>query len=250
VLLAVVLVTSGLIGCKKDAAQPDPAPSPTPVATAEQPPAPSAGPKGGAVLETMDAGGYTYARLDTGGAEIWVAGPTTALTVGQQISISGASLMSNFHSQTLDRTFPEIYFVSALTAGGHAAAADPHAPPVNPHGATAPTPPAAADVGTIAPAKGGKKIADLFAEKDALNGKPVVVRGKVVKFNAGIMGRNWIHVQDGSGGNGTNDLTVTTAATAAVGDVITISGTLATNRDFGGGYSYPVIVEDATLAPK
>ncbi|HUH03882.1 MAG TPA: hypothetical protein VML75_17925 [Kofleriaceae bacterium] len=250
-LLMVALVAAGLVGCKKDAARPDPASSPTPVATPTQsgPPA-SAGVEGGTVLETMDAGGYTYARLDTGGAEVWVAGPTTALSVGQRIGVSGGSLMKGFHSQTLDRTFPEIYFVAALTAGGHAGAANPHAPPTNPHGATAPTAPPVADVGTIAPAKGGKKIADLFAEKDALNGKPVVVRGKVVKFNAGIMGRNWIHLQDGSGAAGTNDLTVTTAATAAVGDVITVSGTLATDRDFGGGYSYAVIVEDAALAPK
>lgn len=250
VFLAIGLVSAGLIGCKKDAARPDPAPAAPPATAPAQPETTaSASPSGGTVLETMDAGGYTYAKLDTGGAEIWVAGPTTALTVGQQITISGGSLMKAFHSQTLDRTFPEIYFVSALTAGGHAAAANPHAPPAAPHGAT-PAPAAATDVGTIAPAKGGKKIAELFAEKDALNGKPVVVRGKVVKFNAGIMGRNWIHIQDGSGAAGTNDLTVTTAATATVGDVITASGTLATNRDFGGGYSYAVIVEDAAVEAK
>lgn len=77
--------------------------------------------------------------------------------------------------------------------------------------------------------------------------KEVVVRGKVVKFLAGIMGRNWIHLQDGTGDAGTNDLTVTTEQTAAAGDVVAIKGTLAVDKDFGAGYRYAVIVEKASV---
>ncbi len=78
----------------------------------------------------------------------------------------------------------------------------------------------------------------------------MLVRGKVVKFNAGILGHNWIHLQDGSGGNGTNDLTITTDATVKVGDVVTMRGTVALNRDFGAGYNYPLILENATVEGK
>ena len=97
----------------------------------------------------------------------------------------------------------------------------------------------------IAPVAGGQTIAAMTAGAAGLAGTQVSVRGKVVKYNGGIMGKNWIHVQDGTG-----DMTVTTAATAApvaLGDVVVLRGTIAVGKDFGGGYSYAVIVEDAAL---
>ncbi|MDQ3369790.1 MAG: hypothetical protein M3680_30600, partial [Myxococcota bacterium] len=110
--------------------------------------------------------------------------------------------------------------------------------------------PPAAPLEKIAPATGGKTIAQVFAGKAALAGKPVVVRGKVVKVNDGIMGRNWLHVQDGTGAAGSNDLVVTTAATVASGDVVVVRGTVAVDKDFGGGYRYDVLIEDATITAK
>lgn len=109
-------------------------------------------------------------------------------------------------------------------------------------------PAAEVDLAGIAKADGGKTIAELFAEKDALAGQPVTVRGKVVKVNAGIMGKNWLHVRDGSGAEGTNDLTVTTAGELpAVGDTVVVTGPVTLNKDFGMGYAYDVIVEDAEV---
>jgi len=92
-------------------------------------------------------------------------------------------------------------------------------------------------------------VADLYAKKDTLSGKQVSLRGKVMKFSPMIMGKNWLHIQDGSGdaAAGTNDITVTTAQEAAVGDVVTVKGTLVANKDFGAGYSYDVIIEDAEV---
>jgi hypothetical protein len=102
----------------------------------------------------------------------------------------------------------------------------------------------------IPPAPGGQSVADVWAKRAALAGKTVVVRGKVVKFLAGIMGRNWIHLQDGTGTakDGSNDITVTTDAQAKPGDVLTATGTLAIDKDFGAGYKYGAIVEGATLS--
>lgn len=99
----------------------------------------------------------------------------------------------------------------------------------------------------ITKAKDGYTVEELFAKKDKLSGKKVTVRGKVAKFSSGIMGKNWIHLQDGSGKQGTNDMTVTTNDTAAVGDVVLVTGNLVTNKDFGAGYKYAVIIEDATV---
>jgi RecJ-like exonuclease len=92
-------------------------------------------------------------------------------------------------------------------------------------------------------------VETLYAQKDALSGKRVQVSGKVVKVNNGIMGKNFFHLQDGSGKAGTNDLTVTTQETVHVGDQVVVTGLVAVNRDFGAGYSYPLIVEEATVTP-
>ncbi len=85
--------------------------------------------------------------------------------------------------------------------------------------------------------------------KPKLTGSTVTVRGRVVKFNGGILGRNWIHLQDGTGDatQGTHDLTVTTDAKAAVGDVVTITGMLVVDQDFGAGYAYAVLLESASV---
>jgi hypothetical protein len=123
----------------------------------------------------------------------------------------------------------------------------PSTPPAAPHPAPA-APATTVDLAGIAKADGGKTIAEVFAEKDQLAGQPVVFRGKVVKTNPNIMGKNWLHVRDGSGAEGTNDLTVTTAGTVPnVGDTVVVKGTVALNKDFGMGYQYDIIVEDAEV---
>lgn len=105
------------------------------------------------------------------------------------------------------------------------------------------------DLAGVTKAEGGKTVAEVFTEKDALAGQKVVVRGKVVKTNAGIMGKDWVHVRDGSGADGTNDLTVTTTMNPLpkIGDTVLVTGTAVANKDFGMGYQYPVLVEDAEV---
>jgi len=132
--------------------------------------------------------------------------------------------------------------------------APPAAPAPATEAAAAPHPmPAAApatdiDLTGIAKADGGKTIAEVYAEKDQLGDATIIVRGKVVKTNAEIMGKNWLHVRDGSGAEGSNDLTVTTAGELPkVGDTVLVSGKVSLNKDFGMGYQYPVIMEDAEV---
>jgi predicted small lipoprotein YifL len=134
-----------------------------------------------------------------------------------------------------------------------ATAAAPEAPaaseaPKMPSDHPAAKPAEEVDLAGIAKAEGGKTVAEVFAEKDALAGTAVTVRGKVVKVNAGIMGKNWLHVRDGSGAEGTNDLTVTTiGALPEVGNTVVVTGPLTLDKDFGMGYAYDVIVEDAEV---
>jgi len=107
-------------------------------------------------------------------------------------------------------------------------------------------------LGASAADAGVKKVADLHKNKAALAGQTISAQGKVVKVNNGIRGRNFVHVQDGSGdaASGTNNLIVTSRQTANVGDQVTVSGTVVIDRDFGSGYSYPLLIEEASIAPK
>ena len=205
----------------------------------------------GAISETMNSGGYTYLHLQAGTDDVWIAGPEFDAKVGEQVSVALDMPMKDFQSKTLNRTFPLLYFVSQVARNGQPIAAQPRpaAPALmNSHDAVA----AAAPVEKMAPPAGGLAIADVFGKKAALSGKPVTVRGKVVKFNSGIMDRNWLHIQDGSGSADAhdNDLTITTDAAVKVGDVVTVTGMVGTGKDFGAGYAYDVIVEKATVAAR
>lgn len=199
----------------------------------------------GTVLETMDAGNYTYVRVKTATSEIWAASSPFKVAVGDQVVVPLDSPMAKFHSPSLKRDFDLIYFAAAIRHAGEAApAAGPHSP-APAAGATQVTEP-------IATASGGKTIADVWANRKTLAGKSVTVRGKIVKFNGGILGTNWLHIQDGSGSakDGTNDLTVTSDGGGNVGDVVTVTGTIAIDKDFGAGYAYAVILEKATVVVK
>ncbi|NHA13548.1 hypothetical protein [Thioalkalivibrio sp. XN279] len=103
------------------------------------------------------------------------------------------------------------------------------------------------DLSGIEKAEGGVTVGELFAAKDQLAGQPVTLRGKVVKVNAGIMGTNWLHVRDGSGAEGSNNITVTTGQMADVGDVVLVTGVLTVDKDFGMGYQYDAIIENADV---
>lgn len=97
-----------------------------------------------------------------------------------------------------------------------------------------------------------KTVAAVNQNKAALAGKTVSVKGKVVKVNNEIMGRNFVHVQDGTGdaNSNNNNLVVTSKQTASVGDQVVISGVVVVNRDFGSGYMYPLLIEEATITVK
>ena len=207
----------------------------------------------GPVLETMNASSYTYVRVKTDAGDVWAASSEFKVAVGERITVALEMPMENFHSESLKRDFPLIYFTTRVGREGDALPAAPSA--MASHGQTG-----AADarattaqvIEPIQPAAGGTTVANVWANRKSLAGKSVTVRGKVVKFNGGIMGRNWIHLQDGTGAaaDGTHDLLLTSDADAKVGDVITATGTVAIDKDFTAGYAYAVLVEGAKIVLK
>jgi hypothetical protein len=237
-----------LAGCGEDT------PAPTmetakPSAQTAPAAAPAAAPgKTGKVIESMDAAGYTYVQVDTGTEQFWAAAPQFAVAVGDDVVVPEGMPMPDYHSKTLERTFDMVYFVpSVLVGGAQSLSGEMPAdhPPMN--GSKTVVEETTVDLSGITVAEGGVTVEGVFTKKDELAGKQVAVRGKVVKFTPEIMGKNWIHVQDGTGATGTNDLTVTTSATAKKGDTVTVKGALVVDKDFGYGYAYDVIIEDAEV---
>jgi hypothetical protein len=221
----------------------------------------------GKVLETQDAAGYTYVKLRTPAGDQWAAVSQTKVETGRTVTIDAQMTVDNFESKTLKRKFDKIIFGSIAGAAPASAPAammssaqmPPGHPGVapamngSPMGTAAQHMAGPADVGNVAVPKAeganAMTVAEVWKNKDSLNDKPVVIRGTVVKALSGIMGRNWVHLRDGSGSAeaGTHDVTVTTDETAAVGDVVVVSGVVHTDKDFGAGYLYPVIIENAKI---
>ena len=254
-LSVVLLVALAVAGCKKKESAP-------PAGVGAEPAADAGAAIKGKVLERLDAPPYSYLRLQTEKGEAWAAVPKTDTATGAEVTVQGAMPMAGFESKTLKRKFDVVYFGTLGGAPGQVAPAG--MPPPGAMGAGEPPAPgnmaaqhaaAAAgpsDVGDVKVPKASgadaRTVAEIYAQKSALKEKSVTLRGKVVKFNAGIMNRNWIHLRDGTGAAGKdNDLTVTTTDSAAVGDVVVVKGTVRLDKDFGAGYAYPVIVEDAKI---
>lgn len=211
---------------------------------AAAPGAPAA-PLKGEVLEVREAGPYTYLRLKTGAGETWAAVSKAPVKAGAQVSIANPMEMRNFESKALGKSFDRIVFGTVADANAPAPAA------TVPHGTMGAPAAAAPALKKVSKASGSdaRTVAEVVAGKATLKDKSVSLRGQVVKANAGIMGKNWFHLQDGSGsaGAGTHDILVTSKDAAAVGDVVEVKGTVRTDVKLGAGYDYAVLIEAATL---
>ena len=210
----------------------------------------------GRVQSLEVAGRYQYLALATESGEVWTAVPAGEVAEGDQATVEGAVEMVDFHSKTLGKTFKSVWFGTlagtsaakeAATEGAAKAAGEEAAPKE-----AAPAAPASGGGPEAATeASSGKPMAvdRVFAIRSTLQGKPVLVKGKVVKFNGGIMGRNWVHLQDGTGDpeKGTHDLLVTTDQVVEVGSTVAFKGSVGNDKNFGFGYRYDVLVEQAQV---
>lgn len=208
----------------------------------------------GAVLEVLNVENFTYLRLDTQQGEVWAAVIKGQVKKGDAVTLDNVSVMNNFESKTLKRTFDQILFGNlVLTNRGESKSSilgsafnanPPHLPVAKPKLDVISDAPIAKATGANA-----KTVAEVVNNGSKLKGKTVVVRGRVVKYNPDIMGKNWVHLQDGSGleADATNDILVTTSSHTSIGAVVTATGVVHTDMDFSAGYAYKVLIEEAKL---
>ncbi len=228
----------------------------------------------GTVLQTIDASSYTYMQVETVRDRVWVAIPAADVKTGEKVSFIQGMIMNDFYSKTLDRTFASVIFSPGLQQGPAAPSREDVPPTSNSTSTFADavkketaSPPSVlpqtldtpGSAGAIVPymeievekaaGENGYRVEEIFSQAESLHGSQVNVRGKVVKVNPNIMGKNWIHIQDGSGNpmQNSHDLVVTTTEMTEVDAVVLVRGTLAAKKDFGFGYSYEAIIEEASL---
>lgn len=239
----------------------------------------------GKVAETLAGGGFSYILLDTGAEQVWVTVPETDVAVGEDIEfvMADSQKISNFHSKTLERTFDTLIIAAGIVGKEPKGSATPHGaavgqtqaagddaagsfaealqaegsnlanqmpgqPQVSAGSSKAIVPFAELHIEKAA-GDNGYSVGDVYGKASELDGKMVLVKGQVMKVSPNIMGKNWLHLQDGTGDpqQNTHDLVVTTAEIPEMGEIVTVEGTLAANKDFGFGYKYSVIIEDATI---
>jgi len=200
------------------------------------------GTHGVVVKEVIQTSNYTYLQVAEEKKEFWIAVVRADHRPGDSLYYTNAMEMQNFASRELNRTFPTIYFVQDPT---------PHLvknAPVS----SEPLTPKKVQVKrwseiSVTPPPGAITLEALYKEPSAYAGKRVTIRGVVTRFNDQIMNRNWLHLQDGTGYDEQFDLTVTTKDSITVGRTATFTGVIGLKKDFGSGYFYEVIMEEATM---
>lgn len=201
------------------------------------------GTHGVAISEVIQTSKYTYFLVEENDNEYWMAVNKREAEKGDVIYYTNPLEMKNFVSKELGRTFPVIYFVQDVSGK-----------PVIDQKASSPdmTPKRAEIIKkeniNVNRIKGGITISELYENQQKYAGNTVKIRGEVTRYNPMVMGKNWVHIQDGSEYSGQFDLAVTTLDSIAVGNTATFTGKISLKKDFGAGYFYPVIMEEAKAA--
>lgn len=285
IVVVALFLLFGVTGCKS-ANQPEktPARNKTVTTKAETIPAPARAETAqsltgltikGKVMDTINAGAYTYLQVQAAQGPVWIAIPQAKVEKGQEVTVQNGMEMKNFKSRILKRTFASIIFAGGIgnnhMAGNMQQSGNSHAAAKGGNGfakalesetdqsATASMASSGGSLAAIVPsadvkvqkAEGanGYTIGEIFAKRKELSNKEIKVRGKVMKVSRMIMGKNWVHIQDGTGNalKNTYELVVTTMAVPKKGSVVLVEGVLHTDRDFGAGYRYAAIIEDAKI---
>lgn len=202
------------------------------------------------ITEMVPAKTYTYMKVTEDGAEYWAIYPQAKVEVGKTYFFKKAHPLYNFNAADLNRTFDKLYLLenlSEMPLDLNMSGKDPHQPRVPARHKTGKQPPEKLKLDPVDHTSDETTISTIYANPQSFEGKRIKVRGKVVKFNDRIMGRNWVHIQDGTEYNGKFDLAITTKDMVNKGETVVFEGSIQLNRDFGAGYTYDVIMENARL---
>jgi hypothetical protein len=192
------------------------------------------------VKEVIHTTSYTYLKVLKNNDYQWIAINKQDVKEGSTIYFEGGLKMENFTSPELNRTFETVYFVQEISDQPIKREMPPRISGNEPV-----KPVLTKQEINIDKPKDAVTIGELYAKRDFYSGKQVKVKGQVTKVNLAIMNRNWIHLQDGTTDGENFDLTITTSDQPKTGDVVTYTGTLRLKQDFGMGYSYEILLENA-----
>jgi hypothetical protein len=196
------------------------------------------------VKEVVQTSNYTYLKLNEDGEEYWGAIPRSeTIKTGSTYYFDSFMEMKDFPSKELDRTFDHILFIQEVRPEPFAAGQPAEEKMGTPKAGNQ-------EIEPMEAVEGGVTLATLLSNPSNYDGKKVKVRGMVVKFTEAVMNKNWVHIQDGTEAGGKYDLTITTVAECQIGDLVTFEGTIVLDKDFGYGYAYDVLMEDAMLLNK
>ncbi len=203
------------------------------------------------VQEVLQANSYTYVHGLEGEQTMWMAIPKREVEVGKTYYYAPGMEMKNFKSKDLDREFESIYFLSGISETPlEANIIDGQGAMPDDEFHTKKEAPQQQQELSIAPEEGVTSIGSLYANRSDFENKKVKVKGVVTKFNPEIMDKNWVHIQDGSGDENGFDLTITTLDNVGIGSIATFEGVLVLNKDFGHGYKYDLLLENAVQVNK
>jgi hypothetical protein len=199
------------------------------------------------VTQTTPATRYSVMEVSENDTKYWISTSPIDVKVGDTLYYTDALKQMNFEVKELDKVFDELYLVNDVSKTLNQQPQQDMGEMKHPNTQSGFN----SDIKLSIP-EGGVSIADLHTNAESYVGKKVKLIGKVVKFNEAILSTNWIHIQDGTGSESQNnfDLTLTTKDVASVGDVIVIEGILNKDVDFGSGYKYDLIVQEATIVSK
>lgn len=200
------------------------------------------------VKEIVQTSSYTYLKFDEEGDEYWGAIPRREdIVKGNTYYFDGFMEMKNFPSKELNKTFESVYFIEAISDQPIAKTQAEVKTQIQPQGKKGSPKTANMEIEEIEAAEGGITISELYANREKYAGKKVILRGVVVKFMAGVMEKNWVHIQDGTVHGANFDVTITTNDVVDLNDVATFEGIVFLDKDFGYGYKYEILIEDAKL---
>lgn len=198
------------------------------------------------VQEVLQTTSYTYLYVKENDSLSWLAVPKMDAQTGHTYYYSEGLPMTEFESKELHRTFAKVLFLGGVSEQPIGTEQpNPHAGGTEGYTRKSGTE-ARKDIKISVPA-GCISIADLFAHKSDYEGKTVKVYGQVTKYSPQIMNKNWIHIQDGTTANGKYDLTITSMDEAKIDELVTFEGKVVADKDFGYGYKFEVMLEDAHL---
>lgn len=199
------------------------------------------------VEQVLQTTSYTYLLAKENGQSQWLALPKIEASVGETYYYQGGMEMRDFKSSELNRTFESVMFIQGVQSAEDIQGKTGISQDAGQKSIKASEPISGKLDIKIDPVDGGISIAELLGNKDNYANKIVKLRGKVTKFSSNIMGKNWIHLQDGTEHSNEYDITITSDMVANQGDVVTIEGKINLDKDFGFGYFYKVIVEEGKI---